>query len=305
MDSFTIEIDAQGIALIQLDVPGKSLNVISHAVIADIATLARRLHDDEGIVGVIIASAKPSGLGAGADLSEMLGDIDHWAKAHTQDQLRQGVAQASAFSASLRALETCGKPVACIAQGVALGGAFELFLAAHYRVAVDDPKLRMGLPEATIGLMPGAGATQRLVRMVGLAAAVPWLLGEAPVTLEGALACGVVGATAPSRDAAIDVARGWITGGGSAVAPWDVKGFAIPHGGAHSRAGYAQFGPLVAAAVGKSGGAAHIGNLLKAVYEGSQIPIDAGLRVESRYFFNTARSPEARARVEAFFASRA
>jgi 3-hydroxyacyl-CoA dehydrogenase/enoyl-CoA hydratase/3-hydroxybutyryl-CoA epimerase len=235
----------------------------------------------------------------------MLDDIARWHGAATQKELRAGVAEAGGYSQRIRALETCGKPVAMVVHGQALGGGLELALGGQYRVAVDDPALRMALPEAGIGLMPGAGATQRLIRILGMNAALPYLLDGAPLTLTDALAGGVVHAAAADGAQALATARQWIVAGGDPVAPWDVKGFKLPGGGPHSPAGYRLFGPAIAARLAGTERLPGFGNILKAVHEGAQVPIDTGLRIETRYFFNTARSPEAKVKIEAFFASRA
>lgn len=304
MQNITIEVEGDGVALVTLDVPGKPVNVISRSVQQDLDQLVERLRSDPAIRGAVLRSGKAGGLCAGADLGEMLDDIARWRLAQSQDQLRAGVAEAGGYSRRIRALETCGKPLAVVIHGLALGGGLELALGGHYRVAVDDPALRMALPEAGIGLMPGAGATQRLIRMIGINAALPYLLDGAPIALADALAGGIVHAAAGDGAQAVERARQWILANGDPIAPWDVKGFRLPGGGPHTSAGYQIFGPAMAARRAGGQEMPGIGNILKAVHEGAQVPMDAGLRIETRYFFNTARSPEAHAKIEAFFASR-
>lgn len=305
MENFTIEIDGDGIALVTLDVPGKPVNVISQSVQRDLDALAERLRSDPAIRGAVLRSGKAGGLCAGADLAEMLEDIARWRIAQSQEELRAAIAEAGGYSRRIRALETCGKPLAAIVHGLTLGGGLELGLGAHYRIAVDDPTLRLALPEAGIGLMPGAGATQRLIRIIGMTAALPHLLDGAPFALVDALAGGIVHAAANDAAQALERARQWILAGGDPVAPWDVKGFRLPGGGPHTQAGYQIFGPAMAARLAGPQDMPGIGNILKAVHEGAQVPMDAGLRIETRYFFNTARSTQAKAKIEAFFASRA
>ncbi|RJG54121.1 enoyl-CoA hydratase/isomerase family protein [Sphingobium terrigena] len=304
MQNITMEVDGHGVALVTLDVPGKPINVISQSVQQDLDLFVERLRTDPEIRGTIVRSGKTGGLCAGADLGEMLDDIARWREAESQDDLRAAVAEAGGYSQRIRAIETCGKPVAVIVHGQALGGGLELALAGHYRVAVDDATLRLALPEASIGLMPGAGATQRLIRMIGINAALPYLLDGTPLTLSDALAGGVVHAAATDGPQALKTARQWILTSGDPVAPWDVKGFKLPGGGSHSPAAYQFFGPAMAARLAEADQSPGIGNILKAVYEGAQVPIDAGLRIETRYFFNTARSPDAKAKIDAFFARR-
>lgn len=298
MNNFSIEIDGDGIALVTFDVPGRSMNTISKSVQRDLDTLAERLSDDAAIRGAILRSGKASGFCAGADLKEMVDDIESWRTAATQEELRAGVEDAGSFSRRIRALETCGKPIVAIVEGLALGGGLELVLGCHYRLAVDNADIKLSFPEVGIGLLPGAGGTQRVPRIIGIVAAVPYIVDGAPITLETAVATGLLHAKLPA-DQVMAEARRWILEGGSAVAPWDEKGFAVPGGGVHSAVGQTQFGPAMAARLA-GGQKLAVGNVLKSIYEGSQVPVDAGLRIESRYFFVTARSEEARERVAAF-----
>lgn len=303
MDNFTLDIGSDGIAVVTFDVPGKSMNTINHAVQRELGELAHLLGTNDRIVGGVLRSGKPGGFCAGADLRALVADMDVWRAATSQDDLRAGVAAASDFSRQVRALETCGKPLVAVVHGAVLGGGLELALGCHWRIAVESRSLRLGLPEATLGLMPGAGGTQRLIRLAGLVPALPVLLDGAPIDLSDAFSLGIIDLAAQG-DEAIDKAREWILANGAAQAPWDVKGFCMPDGGPHTSAGYGVFGPHIAARRGTAGQEEAAANILKAMYEGSQVPIDAALRIESRYFFNTARSPAAARQVQAFFAAR-
>jgi 3-hydroxyacyl-CoA dehydrogenase/enoyl-CoA hydratase/3-hydroxybutyryl-CoA epimerase len=305
MKNFSFEVRPDGVAVAQIDVPGRSMNTITFDVQDDLAELATRLSTDERIVGLILLSGKSTGFCAGADLVEMESAIEMWRRASTQDELRAGVETAGNYSRRLRALETAGKPIAVILAGVALGGGLELALAGHHRVATGDPaKLRIGLPEVTIGLMPGAGATQRLPRLIGLERSVPYLIDGALISLDVALQSGIVHQHLEDPSAAIDAAVAWILAEREATQPWDIKGYRFP-GGIHTPAGYAQFPVVMARAVGDGpGDHAARGNILRAVYEGAMVPIDAGLRIESRYFFNTVRAPSSGAMVRSLFTAR-
>ncbi len=304
MQTLSIETDAQGVALVTFDVPGRSMNTITAAVQHDLGLLAERLRTDPAIRGAVICSGKPSGFCAGADLGEMTADIDGWRAGRTQDELRPGVESAGGYSRRLRALETCGKPLAAAIAGLALGGGLELALACHIRVAVDDPKLRLGLPEATIGLMPGAGGTQRLPRLIGVEASLPHLLEGRLIAPADALAGGVLHAVTPA-DELIAACRRRVLEAAEATAAWDRKGYTLPGGGPNSAAGYQSFPYAVARLMGASGGNYPAqANILRAVYEGVQVPIEAGLRIESRYFFNTVRDPRADAMVQTLFVGR-
>lgn len=300
MENFSFEVDTSGIATITFDMPGRSFNTITQSVQRDLDVVVERLRSDPAIVGGILRSGKSTGFCAGADLKEMVGDIERWRCGDTPEERLAGVADASGLSRRIRALEACGKPVVAIVEGLALGGGLELVLGCHRRLAVDDATLMLRFPEVELGLLPGAGGTQRLPRLMGLVNSMPYLLDGTPITLEDALACSIVHQALPAG-ALVDAARKWILDDGTPVAPWDEKGFRIPGGGPHTPAGYMQFGPAMASRLA-GGYAPAAAAILKCLYEGVQVPIDAGLRIESRYFYNTARSQAAGERVQAFLA---
>lgn len=302
MENFIFAVGVDGVATATFDMPGRTVNVISGSVQRDLDILVERIKADDAIKGVVLRSGKANGFCAGADLNALRLDMARWSDADTQDKLRQGVEEAGAFSQRIRAIETCGKPVAVVMTGATVGGGLELALGCHFRIAVDTPALQLALPEAGLGLMPGGGGTQRLIRLAGLAAAMPYLLDGAPIALADALAMGLVHKVS-TPDQAEALARVWILETGDAQPLWDSNAFRMPCGGPHSPAGYREFGPAMAGRLATGDGPA-TANILKAMYEGAQVPIDAGLRIESRYFFNTARSKPARAGVERFFARR-
>ncbi len=202
-----------------------------------------------------------------------------------------------------RALETCGKPVAVALEGLALGGGLELALACHYRVAAKSPRLQIGLPESKVGLLPGGGGTQRLPRLMGAMKALPYLLEGKSMTAEEALANGVVHEVVEPGQA-LDAAKAWIRTKGDAVAPWDRKDFKIPGGGPYTPGGAQVFimgnAMLRKQSYGNYPAQKHI---MSCVYEGLQVPIDAGLRIESRYFVKTLQQPQARAMIRSLFLS--
>ena len=155
MENFKIDVDADGIALITFDVPGRSMNTLTSSVMAEIPQLVERIKTDDAIKGAVITSGKTSGFCAGADLGDIAGGMIGGAS--LQDAYDAGWK----MNGALRALETCGKPVAAAINGLALGGGLELTLACHYRVVGDSPKIQLGLPEIKVGLFPGGGGTQR------------------------------------------------------------------------------------------------------------------------------------------------
>jgi len=304
MKNFSIEVDQQGVAVVRFDVPGKGMNVISGEVQREFDEVVETLRTNPAIRGAVLVSGKASGFCAGADLTELVDSMARWSEARSQEELLAGVADAGSWSRRLRALETCGKPVAAVIAGLAVGGGLELALACHYRLVADDPALRLAFPEASVGLLPGAGGTQRLTRLMGLSAALPYLVDGKPIPMNEALASGVVHTVAPAGEL-LDMARRWVLAHPEALAPWDEKGFSLPGGGAQGKDGYHRFAPAMAARLARRGDQfPATGNILKCIYEGAQVPIDRGLRIEARYFFNTARSPRARAMVRTFFLSR-
>jgi 3-hydroxyacyl-CoA dehydrogenase/enoyl-CoA hydratase/3-hydroxybutyryl-CoA epimerase len=304
MNHFSLEIDADGVALIRFDVTGKSMNVISRAVQQEFEELVGIIRTTDRIRGAVIFSGKGSGFCAGADLKELFSSMAEWRHAHSQQELKAAFEDAASWSRRVRALEVCGKPVAVAISGLAVGGGLELALGCHFRVAAEDSELHFAFPEAGVGLMPGAGGTQRLLRLMGVSAALPYLLECKVIEISDALTSGVLHAVVPARDL-VATARRWVLDHPDSVAPWDVKGFRVPGGGPHGADGYNNFAPAIAARHANGGDEfPAVANILKCVYEGSQVPIDAGLRIEARYFLNTTRSARAAAMVRTSFLSR-
>ncbi len=302
MKHWTIEIDADGIALALFDMAGSRANTLSNESIAELGEIVARVRDDAAIKGLVIASGKPGNFCAGGDLP----DLDQLAgppdPARAQQILAADFDRFSRGHAMFRALETSGKPVACAIEGLALGGGVELAMACHYRV-VGGEKAKLGFPEVSIGLMQGGGGTQRLPQLVGVQAALKMLLDPRPITAAEAHKIGLVNALVPAGEA-IAAARSWIVGGGDAVQPWDKKGAKIP-GGAPHQPGVSD-GIAVATAMSRKmlfGNYPAQKNILSAVYEGTLAPFDAALRIETRYFVKTLRSPEAKAMIRSLFTS--
>ncbi|MGE0740616.1 MAG: 3-hydroxyacyl-CoA dehydrogenase NAD-binding domain-containing protein [Hyphomonadaceae bacterium] len=302
MENFKIDVDGDGIALVTFDVPGRSMNTITASVMRDLVTLVEKIKTDDKIKGVVLASGKDSGFCAGADLGELNQRGGEAAPKSEEEKLKHQFDGAFTLNKSLRALETCGKPVACALEGLALGGGLEIALACHYRVAADNPKIKLGLPEAKVGLLPGAGGTQRLPRLIGVQNAAMIILQGGDKNPQEAKGLGFVNeVVAPGKT--IEAAKAWVKANPKAVAPWDVKGYRVKDGP------YTPGGAMAAV-----GGAAMVSkqtnlnypaqrNILAAIYEGSQVPIDAALRIESRYFVKTANTPQAKGMIRSLFVS--
>jgi 3-hydroxyacyl-CoA dehydrogenase / enoyl-CoA hydratase / 3-hydroxybutyryl-CoA epimerase len=305
-ENFTVEIDGDGIALVTWDAPGRSMNVIDAKVTEELSTIIEETTADAAVKGVVITSGKDS-FCAGADLTMLEG----LSRAFAELAAVQGEEAAMArffeesrrWSLLCRRIETCGKPWVAALNGTALGGGFELALACHRRIAADNPRARFGQPEVKVGLIPGAGGTQRIARMLPPSDALQFLLKGDQLQVNRAKAMKLVDAVVPKSDL-IRTAKDWIKGGGSAKAPWDVDGFKLPGGPVYSKAGIMVFTPANAIYRRETYDnypAARA--ILQVVYEGLQLPMDQALRVESRWFAKILRSPQAAAMIRTLFVS--
>ncbi|RIJ17475.1 3-hydroxyacyl-CoA dehydrogenase [Henriciella mobilis] len=307
LETFKFDIDGDGIAHAVFDVPGRSMNTLTGQAVADIIAISKEVASNDAIKGLVISSGKPSGFCAGADLGEMgnrAGASDGGSMSE-DEKLKARFEQGFSLNKTLRELETCGKPVACALNGLALGGGLEVALACHYRVAANDnPKQQFGLPEAKIGLLPGAGGTQRLPRLVGVQAALPLILQGESFDAEKGKAMGVINELAPGADV-VERAKAWVKANPNAKAPWDEKGYKVPGGVPHRSPGAGQVMTMANAMLHAKtyGNFPAQKNILSCVYEGIQVPIDAGLRIETRYFINTQSRPEAKAMIRSLFLS--
>ncbi|MFQ3452925.1 3-hydroxyacyl-CoA dehydrogenase NAD-binding domain-containing protein [Bradyrhizobium sp. UFLA01-814] len=304
--NFKFDVDADGIALVTWDIPNRSMNVFDELSTQEIDEIIKQTTDDAAIKGVVVTSAKEA-FCAGADLSMLEGMNRSYAQLFQQkgeEAANQMLfEQSRRMSQSFRAIETSGKPWVAAINGLALGGGFEITLACHYRVAAENPKTRLGLPEIKVGLFPGAGGTQRVPRLVQPADAMQLLLKGEAVNLTRAKALNLIHAVVPATDL-IKAAKDWIKGGGKAVAPWDEKGFKLPGGPVFSKMGMQMFpagNAIYRRETCDNYPAARA--IMSCVYEGLQLPIDAALRVESRYFTKVLRSKEAAAMIRSLFLS--
>ncbi|MEL6830345.1 MAG: 3-hydroxyacyl-CoA dehydrogenase NAD-binding domain-containing protein, partial [Pseudomonadota bacterium] len=308
LETFSFDIDGDGIAHAVFDVPGRSMNTLTGKAVADIIAITKEVATNDAIKGLVISSGKPSGFCAGADLGEM-GESAGGGKSESEmtdaEIKKMQFDRGFALNKTLRELETCGKPIAVALNGLALGGGLEVALAGHYRVAANDnPKIQFGLPEAKIGLLPGAGGTQRLPRLVGVQEALPLILQGKSFDAEKALKMGVVNELAPGSET-VAKAKAWVKANPEAKAPWDEKGFKVPGGVPHKSPGAGQVATMSNMMLSAStyGNYPAQKNILSCVYEGIQVPIDAGLRIETRYFINTQQRPEAKAMIRSLFLS--
>ncbi|MEU7812241.1 3-hydroxyacyl-CoA dehydrogenase NAD-binding domain-containing protein [Pseudonocardia sp. NPDC049154] len=275
---FGWDLDGDGVVTLTMDDPDQSANTMNERFRRELPAVVDHLYAErEAISGVIVTSAKKTFF-AGGDLGMMM--------RATAEQLDDVRAMLDSVKSELRRLETFGKPVVAAIAGAALGGGYEIALACHHRVALDGPGVSVGLPEVTLGLLPGGGGTTRTVRMLGLIPALQDVLltGKKFRPAEAAEK-GLVDEVVTSTDELLAAARRWIATNPSPTQPWDVKGFRIPGGDPSSPKLAAVLPSLPAVLRKQSRGAPSPAPqaLLAAAVEGAQVDLDNALIIESRY----------------------
>jgi len=303
MENFNIEIDSDGIALITWDMPDRSMNVLSPSSMADIATWIKQVAGDDAIKGAVLTSGKLA-FCAGAELGNMQSTASgEGAPQSEEERIKKLYSNSLAFNNLLRTLETCGKPVVAAINGTALGGGLEITLACHHRIVSDNPKTQIGQPESKVGLLPGGGGTQRLPRIIGIATALPLLLQGNSLSPQKATDMGIIQKVVPA-DQLIAEAKRWIKEEADPVQPWDKKGFRLPGGGPYDKNTSTVFvmgnAMLRKTTAGNYPAQRYI---MSCVYEGSQVPIDAGLRIEARYFTKLLMHPASKNMIRSLFLS--
>ena len=284
MSAVKFELGQDGIAVVKLDMPGRSMNVLNEELMGPFAEALTRIETDAAVKGVVLTSGKPEFL-AGADLDTVYKITDP----------QQAFDLAEAFKTLLRRMEKCEKPIVCALNGTALGGGLELAMACNHRIALNNPKAKFGLPEVKLGLLPGGGGTQRLPRMIGIQGALEMMTQGTELRVEQAVKKGIVQDTADTVEDMIAKARAWAVANPKAMQPWDVKGFKFP-GGDSKHPAIAQIWAIApsmanAKAFGNYPALTHIASC---VFEGGITDIDTGLKVESRYFAACVLSQESK-----------
>ena len=304
--NFRFEADADGVALVTWDMPGRSMNVMTPEVIEELGKIVDAVAGDAAIKGAVVASGKETFSG-GADLTmlqAMGAEYVRVAKAQGEEAgMRHFFERSRQLSMLYRRLETCGKPFAAAINGVCLGGAFELALACHYRVVADSDKARVGLPEIKVGLFPGAGGTQRVARLMQTGDALQMLFKGEQLRPAAAKAMGLVHEVAPLGEI-VAKAKAWVKANPGAKAPWDDPKFKPPSGKVFSPTGMMTWPPANAIYRRETYDNYPAAKaILQSVYEGLQLPMDLALAVESRYFAKILRSKEAAAMIRSLFVS--
>lgn len=298
-DCLDYRVADNGVAFVTIDVPDRPVNVLTPELHAALGNVADHLAADDNARGAVIHSGKSSFM-AGGDLNRIVRYYD------MNRTAAEAYRQSRPYTESLRKLETCGKPVAVAANGPALGGGLELMLACHYRVVLADDKVQLGLPEVTIGLLPGGGGTQRLPRLIGLEQAAELILSGRRIGTAEALELGLVDRLASAEDL-LDAAANWVRGAENAQQPWDRKGFRIPGGSGlndmHIGSLFQRLTARVAADY-RHNYPAPIA-VLRCLFNGTTVKsMDEALRIETREFSALTRDPVARNMIRTLFLHR-
>jgi 3-hydroxyacyl-CoA dehydrogenase/enoyl-CoA hydratase/3-hydroxybutyryl-CoA epimerase len=287
-------VDGDGVASIVWNMGDRSMNVMNQASVADFGEAVHKAIADKAVKGVIVTSAKTDFV-AGGDLVSMLEESKDAAKALQNSFKLQKL---------FRDIEKAGKPFVAAMNGTALGGGYEICLACHRRIVVDNPKTLIGLPEATIGLLPGAGGTQRLPRLIGVSKALPMILEGKKVDPKTALGLGMVEEVVAPADL-LKRAKEWILGDGQTghVKPWDQKGFRVPEAASTPRGAQVFTAGNAMLRAKTQGNYPNAQYIMSCVYEGMLVDIETGLKIESRYFVACTQSKEARNMIRSLFFS--
>ncbi|MDX5356971.1 MAG: 3-hydroxyacyl-CoA dehydrogenase NAD-binding domain-containing protein [Rhodobacterales bacterium] len=307
MTDFTYAVDADGVATIAWDVPGKSMNVMSMAGFQELSDLVDKALGDAAVKGIIITSGKKDFAG-GMDLNVLAR-----MKAEAGDNPAKGVFDGiMSMHHGLRKIERAGmdpktlkggKPIAAALPGTALGIGLELPLACHRIFAADNPKAKIGLPEIKVGIFPGGGGTTRVVRKLGAMMAAPIILEGKMFDPKKAKANGLVDEVVPA-DELLARAKDWVLSAKDAdiVKPWDQKGYKLPGGAPYTPQGFQTFLGAAAMVHGQTWGAFPAAKaLLSAVYEGAMVPFDTALKIEARWFTHVIMNPSSSAMIRSLF----
>ena len=276
-DAIRYEKGQDAIVVLTMDMPGQSANTMNAVYREAMGKIVDRLEaEKDSIAGVILTSAKKTFF-AGGDLNELIKVTKADAPAFYQMILN--------IKGQLRRLECLGKPVVAAINGAALGGGWEIALACHHRIALNNSSIQLGLPEVTLGLLPGGGGVVRMVRILGLEKALPYLAEGKKVRPDAALKAGLIHELASDSDDLLAKARAFISANPTAVQPWDVKGYKIP-GGTPSSPNVAQMLAIAPSVLrDKTKGCFPAPEkIMCAAVEGAQVDFDTAQIIEARYF---------------------
>ncbi|MDO3650787.1 3-hydroxyacyl-CoA dehydrogenase NAD-binding domain-containing protein [Nocardia mangyaensis] len=290
------EKDADGVVVLTIDDPSQGANTMNDAYLASMnATVERLEAEKDDITGVILTSGKKTFF-AGGDLKNMM--------KVGPDNAAEVVQMVTDVKAPLRRLEQLGKPVVAAINGAALGGGLEIALATHYRIAADVKGSAIGLPEVSLGLLPGGGGVTRTVRMLGLQNALMQVLLQGQRhRVTKAKEIGLIDEVVATVEELVPAAKAWIAANPEAAQPWDKKGYRIP-GGTPSTPAFAANLPAFPANLRKQIKGTNMPApraIMAAAVEGAQVDIDNALVIEGRYFTSLLTGPVAKNMIQAFF----
>ncbi|MCP2176348.1 3-hydroxyacyl-CoA dehydrogenase / enoyl-CoA hydratase / 3-hydroxybutyryl-CoA epimerase [Williamsia maris] len=293
--------DADGVVVLTMDDPNQGANTMNDLFMTSIAATVDRLEaEKDDITGVVLTSAKKTFF-AGGDLKDMTSDRGERDKVEIATEITK---RTNDMKKNLRRLETFGKPVVSAINGAALGGGLELTLATQHRIAADVKGASLGLPEVTLGLLPGGGGVARTVRLLGIQNALMGVLLQGPrLRPEKAKEIGLIHEVVGSVEELLPAAKAWLKANPEAVQPWDVKGFKIP-GGSPTSPSVAQFLPAMPAILRRQLKGAPMPApraILSAAVEGALVDIDTATEIETRYFVSLVTGQVAQNMIKAFF----
>ncbi|QNW91993.1 enoyl-CoA hydratase/isomerase family protein [Acinetobacter seifertii] len=276
MSAIQYEKNADNIVILTLDSTGQSANTMNAEFRDSLDEVTQKLKAETELSGVIFRSAKKTFF-AGGDLDELI----QVQPEHATDFFNM----VEKLKGHLRTIETLGIPVVAALNGTALGGGWEIALSCHHRIAINDPKSKFGLPEVTLGLLPGGGGIVRMVRLLGLQNAFPFLMEGKQFGVDKAKSLGLIHDTAENEQELLDKAIAWIKANPKSQQPFDVKGYKIP-GGDPKTPAVAQVLAIAPAMLrDKTKGCYPAPEaIMAAAVEGAQVDVDTALRIESRYF---------------------
>ncbi|WP_255553401.1 3-hydroxyacyl-CoA dehydrogenase NAD-binding domain-containing protein [Maritimibacter sp. DP1N21-5] len=293
MEDFIYEKDADGIVTVTMDMQGQGANTMNARFEPGMRAVCDRLVAEERLTGVVFASAK-STFFAGGDLHDILA---------TTEVTQETFDFIEANKATYRRLEKLPVPVVAAINGAALGGGYELCLACNHRIVVDDRKAVVGLPEVTLGLLPGAGGVVRLTAKLGLETALGYLLEGKQAAPQEALKVGMVDEIVATRDELVPAAKAWIKANpDSHTQPWDQKGFRYPGGDAlHPKVRQMIVASSAMLTKKTRGLLPAPEKILDVAVNSMRMNFDAALRMETRRFIGLMASKESKAAISTFF----
>ena len=286
--------DTDNIVTLTLDMTDRAVNIINYEIGRTFVPVIKHLQEEKAkgaLRGVIITSAKKTFLAGG--------DIDFLY--HSTD-VKAVFEYAQGLTKFMRDLEHPGVPVVAALNGSALGSGFELAMACHHRIVINNPKIELGYPEVSLGLMPGSGGVIRLMWLLGIEKAWPILSSGHRYSPTEAQKAGIIDALAVDHDDMMDQAREWLLNTREGRRPWDIPNRTIPNGTATDLNIAAMIRSMAAELTKRT-----YNNflapqaILNTLAEGSKVDFDTACRIECRYFTQLMKSNQSKNMIKAFW----